>query len=103
MDQVPKRKFERIPIANKMLDNLRGNIQENETSSNLHLTKAEFMEKMKLEPDGQALLDLLQMGEHKIVERMGLMHGYADGKGNIFFDIPRWNNLVEHLRIVNSV
>ena len=93
---------EPIKMTPDMLDNLRGDIQESEDSVNLTLTKEAFMAKMLKEKDGWALLDLLEAGEWRIAERLGLIRGYyQDGK--TLFEIPRWNNLVEHLRIVNSV
>lgn len=79
-----------------------GGITENDDSSMLHLTKDELMAKMYKEKDGHELLELLESGESRIVERMGLCHGYIK-EGQVVFDIPGWNNLVAHLRIVNSV
>jgi len=87
------------------LDNLRGSIEPTEESAesqNLTLTKEEFFFKMLLEDNGIELLDLLERGEWKVAERMGLINGYIKD-GAPFFDIPRWKNLVAHLRIVNSV
>ena len=82
-----------------------GTTEETAETKNLHLTKAQFMERMLKEKDGWALLDCLEGGEHRVVERLGLMHGYhnMDDDLEIYFDIPEWNNLVAHLRIVNSV
>lgn len=78
------------------------NTEETAESVDLHLTRDEFMAKMREEPDGQALLDLLEAGEWRICERLGLSNAYhADGEA--WIDVPRWNNLVAHLRIVNSV
>lgn len=90
----------------EFLDNLRAltgeSTQENTESKNLTLTKEQFMGKMLLEEDGVGLLDLLESGEWRVVERMGMINGYVkDGKP--YFDVPRWNNLVAHLRIVNSI
>ena len=79
-----------------------GKISETEDSTDLVLTKEEFMERMEQEPDGIALMSLLESGESHVVERMGLCHGY-DKDGQVFFDVPGWNNLVSHLRLVNSV
>lgn len=60
------------------------------------------MDRMLKEKDGWALLDCLENSEWKVAERLGLINGYI--KDDIaHFDVPRWNNLVEHLRIVNSV
>lgn len=68
----------------------------------VHLKRNEFIEKMKLEPDGQELLDLMESGEWRICERMGLCEAYYEGS-DAYIDVPGWNNLVAHLRIVNSV
>jgi len=68
--------------------------------TNLHLTKAEFMEKMKAEKNGRWLLDTLERGEHRVAERMGLINGYVADDGNIYFDVPSWNALVAHLTAV---
>lgn len=87
------------------LDNLRGAIEpieESAESQNLTLTKEEFFLKMMLEEKGIELLDLLESGEWRVAERMGLINGYIKD-GEPYFDIPRWKNLVAHLRIVNSV
>jgi len=87
------------------LDKLRGLCEEtSETpeSTDLHLTRDAFQQKMLVEEDGQALLDLLSSGEYKVCERMGLSNGYIED-GVAYIDVPRWNNLVAHLRIVNSI
>lgn len=88
----------------EFLDNLRAatgeNVQESEPI--LTLSKEDFITKMLKEKDGTALLDCLEMGEWRIAERMGLIDGYYED-GKAFFTVPRWNNLVAHLRIVNSV
>lgn len=89
----------------KFFDSLRGQIADTgETSEteNLHLTRDEFMARMRLEGDGQALLDLMESGEWRVCERMGLTNAYYDD-GVPYIDVPRWKNLVAHLRIVNSV
>ena len=79
-----------------------GEIKEDENSTCLTITKSEFQRRMLQEEDGVELLNLLEMGESSICERMGLCHGYIK-EGQVFFDVPAWNNLVAHLRIVNSV
>lgn len=76
--------------------------EESVDSIDLSLTKAEFMSKMLKEKDGWALLDLLEMGESEVAERLGLIHGYIENS-TVYFDIPQWNTLLNHLRIVNSV
>jgi hypothetical protein len=77
-------------------------LQETEETSLLHLEKNAFVTKMLKEPDGQQLLDLLQSGEWKICERMGLCNGYIQNDV-AYIDVPGWKNLLAHLRIVNSV
>lgn len=77
-------------------------VTETEDTSELHLTQAEFIAKMKEEPDGQALLDLMESGEWRVCERMGLCDGNII-EGVAYIDVPAWKNLVSHLRIVNSV
>lgn len=86
----------------KFFDNLRGQIHETAETTDLHLTRDEFMARMHLEGDGQALLDLMESGEWRVCERTGLTNAYYDGEVP-YIDVPRWNNLVAHLRIVNSV
>ena len=84
-------------------DNLRqqiGGTDETAETMNLHLTRPEFMEKMLREEDGKSLLDLLEDGEWMICERLGLTNAYRS-EGVAYIDVPRWNNLVTHLRIVN--
>ena len=93
-------------MLNKLNESLRKAIMpevvsgQDETS--LHLTKQEFMDKMLKEKDGWQLLDLLEIGEANIAERLGLIHGYLKNS-QVYFDIPSWHHLVAHLRIVNSV
>lgn len=79
-----------------------GGTDETPETKDLHLARDEFMKKMLEEKDGQALLDLMEGGEWKVCERLGLTNAYYDG-GTAYIDVPRWNNLVSHLRIVNSV
>lgn len=89
-----------------MLEALRAtsgeNVQESESTQNLHLTHQQFKDKMLEQADGWPLLDLLESGEWRICERMGLCNGYIKD-GVAYIDVPRWNNLVAHLRIVNSI
>lgn len=90
---------------NDFTDNIRGKLEDTSESpetTDLHLTKDEFMERMRREEDGESLLALLESGESSVVERMGLCHGHIE-EGSVVFDVPRWNNLVGHLRIVNSI
>jgi hypothetical protein len=85
-------------------ESLRGqieNTQEGSDTTDLHLTKQEFMDRMLREKDGRALLDLMEDGEWRVCERLGLTRAYYDGVA--YIDVPRWNNLLAHLRIVNSV
>ena len=77
-------------------------IQETEETTSLHLTRDEFAARMRREPDGQELLDLMEAGEWRICERMGLSNAYYSD-GTAYIDVPGWNNLVAHLRIVNGV
>ena len=86
-------------------ESLRGRIEsvaETSETVDLHLTRQEFMGRMLLEGDGQALLDLMEDGEWRVCERLGLTNAYYDG-GTAYIDVPRWNNLLAHLRIVLSV
>jgi hypothetical protein len=85
-----------------LLNALRGNVQETADSLDLKLTQADFIERMNREEDGQSLLDLMEVGEWRVCERLGLTFGYMQGS-TAYIDVPRWNNLVEHLRMVNSV
>lgn len=79
-----------------------GGTEESPETTDLHLTRDEFMRRMLLERDGQALLDLMESGEWRVCERLGLTNAYLEGS-TAYIDVPRWNNLVSHLRIVNSV
>lgn len=79
-----------------------GGTDETPETTDLHLTRSDFMEKMLLEVDGQSLLDLMEAGEWRVCERLGLTNAY-DQDGVAYIDVPRWNNLVTHLRVVNSV
>lgn len=75
---------------------------EGPETSDLHLTREEFMARMLLETDGQAYLDLMEDGEWKVCERLGLTNAqYKDGVACI--DVPRWKNLVAHLKICHQV
>jgi len=79
-----------------------GGTDETPETTELHLTREEFMERMLREPDGQRLLDLMEDGEWKVCERLGLTNAYYH-EGVPYIDVPRWNNLVSHLKIVSSV
>ena len=86
-------------------DSLRGQIggtDETSLTVNLTLSRDEFVARMLEEKDGQELLDLMERGEWKVCERLGLTNAYL-GEGGARIEVPRWNNLVAHLRIVNSV
>jgi hypothetical protein len=74
-----------------------------DANTNLTLTKEEFLNSMLCEPDGLAMLDLLEAGEWRVCERLGLVRGYRDEHDDVCFDVPSWDALVAHLRIVNSV
>ncbi len=77
-------------------------VEETEESSLLHLTRDDFITKMLKEENGQALLDLMESGEWRICERMGLCNAYYEGS-TAYIDVPGWQNLVAHLQIVHSV
>lgn len=90
---------------NRFAEVLRGRIggtEETPETTNLHLTREEFIARMIGEEDGQAYLDLMEAGEWKVCERLGLTNAYIK-EGVVYIDVPRWNNLVTHLRIVHSV
>lgn len=77
-------------------------LEETDETTNLHLTRDEFAARMRQMPDGDSLLNLLEDGEWRVCERMGLCHGYY--VNNVpYIDVPGWVNLVAHLRIVHSV
>jgi len=78
------------------------NTEETTETKDLHLTRKEFMDKMLLEQDGRSLLDLMEIGEWKVCERLGLTNAHYEGDV-AYIDVPRWINLVAHLRIVNNV
>ncbi len=88
-------------LANSLRDAI-SPTEESVDSIDLLLTKAEFMSKMLQEKDGWPMLDLLEMGESEVVERLDLLHGFIEN-GVVYFSVPRWNALLTHLRIVNSV
>jgi hypothetical protein len=87
------------------LEDLRSHLEdtgETPETTELHLTREEFMIRMLLEPNGQAMLDLMEDGEWKVCERMGLTNAYYK-EGVAYIDVPRWKNLVAHLKICNQV
>lgn len=89
----------------RLAESLRSQIEdtaETPETKDLHLTRDEFMARMLLEEDGQALLDLMEDGEWRICERLGLTNAYHK-EGTPYIDVPRWNNLVAHLKICQSV
>jgi hypothetical protein len=79
-----------------------GGTDETAETVDLHLTREEFMARMLLEADGQSLLDIMEDGEWRVCERLGLTNAYFS-EGTAYIDVPRWNNLVSHLRIFRSV
>ncbi len=85
-------------LRNEMTDTT-----ETAETTNLHLSKEQFKEKLLKEESGSNLLDRLERGESRVVERMKLCHGYRDDDGQIWFDVPQWKNLVVHLQIVDKV
>lgn len=89
-------------VANKLRDALFGETEETDDSTDLHLTRDEFMSRMYREKDGHELLTLMTQGEWRICERLDLCNAYYDD-GTAYIDVKRWNNLLMHLRIVNSV
>ena len=72
---------------------------QDEATTNLRLSPDEFVKKMYLEHDGEALLELMASGEISVCERLGLVSTDEVNEGVII--VPRWGNLVAHLRIVN--
>lgn len=90
---------------NRFTDGLRAaiaNTDESAETTNLHLSRDEFIARMLREKNGQALLDLMEDGEWRVCERMGLTNAYYK-EGVAYIDVPRWNNLVAHLGICHSV
>ena len=73
-------------------------LNETGETTNLTLTQSEFDAKVLSEENGTALLDLYKRGECRICERLGLVR--IEQMGIV---IPRWKNLIAHLRIVESV
>lgn len=73
-------------------------LSETGETSNLTLTQSEFDKKILAEDNGAALLDLYKRGECRICERLGLVR--VEQMGIV---IPRWKNLIAHLKIVESV
>ena len=78
-----------------------GLISESEETTNLHLTRDQFMLKMLRETNGQELLNLMEMGEWRVCERLGLCNGYIKD-GVAWIDVPGWANLLAHLTLVNG-
>lgn len=85
-----------------MVEILRGNVAETPETTNLLLKRDDFAAKMRLEENGDGLLDLLEAGESAVVERLELCHGYREN-GEVWFKVPGWNNLVAHLKMVYGV
>lgn len=73
-------------------------LNETGETSNLTLTQSEFESKILAEDNGTALLDLYKRGESRICERLGLVR--VEQMGIV---VPRWKNLIAHLKIVESV
>lgn len=73
-------------------------LSETGDTTNLTLTQSEFDAKVLSEENGIALLDLYKRGECRICERLGLVRVEQEG-----IVVPRWKNLIAHLRIVESV
>lgn len=89
----------------RFTEGLRAHLEDTgETSdtSDLHLTREEFMARMLLEPNGQDFLDLMEDGEWRVCERMRLTKAYYS-EGVAYIDVPRWKNLVAHLKICHQV
>jgi hypothetical protein len=87
------------------LKNFRASLADTEETpetTNLHLTHDEFKQNMLKEVNGQALLDLLESGEWRICERMGLIITHSEEENKCIV-VPGWKNLVAHLSIVNSI
>jgi hypothetical protein len=97
---------DKLPVSREILDKVRSrcgqNTDETAETTNLHLSRDEFMQKMLQEENGEQLLDLLESGEWRICERHGLSNAYISD-GVAYIDVPRWNNLVSHLKIVNEI
>lgn len=90
-----------MPDFNNILKNIRNQINpdsETPETSNLVMSEQEFFNKVLLEENGKELLTLLEDGEVNICKRIGLMT-LKDGQ----VEVPQWNSLISHLRIVNSV
>jgi len=89
---------------NQLLESLRLQIlgPAGTDRSGRHLPKNTFATKMRAEPSGQALLDLMEDGEWQVCERLGLSDAYIK-EGQMFIDVPDWRRLVGHLMIVQSV
>lgn len=86
----------------KFMDMLRGNIQEDVRTTDLEFTPEQFQFVMLMEEDGERLLHLLIVEqEWKVVIGMGLCT-FSEDEGRRI-KIPRWNNFLQHLRIVASV
>ena len=81
------------------------NLDAKEDEINLRLTHNEFKVKM-ISDQGEKLawelMDLMESGEWRICERLGLCNGYYK-EGTRFIDVPNWKRLVGHLILVNSV
>lgn len=88
--------------TNSLRDALFGEVKETADSTDLHLIRSEFMARMLREEDGQQLLDLMESGEWTVCERLGLCNALTEDN-KAYIDVPRWNTLVQHLKIVNNV
>jgi hypothetical protein len=92
-----------MDLFEKLLEMIVGHeIVETPETTDLHLTREQFMEKMLKEKDGQALLDLLER-EYAICEKLKLTNAYYGDNNVAFIDVPKWNTLVAHLSVLNSV
>ena len=76
-----------------------------ETDESVALTTVQLKDKMLAqegEEVGWQLLDLMESGEWRICERLGLCKGYRKD-GVAYIDVPSWKRFVAHLKLVNGV
>lgn len=86
---------------NKIINELRNQIRpefETPETSNLELSLDELRDRILAEEDGESLLHLFNKGEVNICKRLGLIE-INDQE----VKIPKWNEFISHLKIVDSI
>lgn len=90
-------------LLDEMMREISGVDASENNDSKLLLKRQEFIAKMLEEENGQQLLDLLERGEWRVCERLGMSNAFIGDDNEPYIKVPNWDRLVAHLQIVNSV